>query len=134
MRSVFRFDLGEAVPGEDDVLLARGLPAGPALRAAVRDALAAAIALFRELAQPAGLCDEVAATEFEEIYQGEGCNPPDSPLPAIWPRAQGLALFAATVGEAVSTRITELFEDHDLAVAYFLDAVASRPPTGCRAC
>lgn len=125
MRRLVRFDIDEAVPREDDVLEARGLPAGSALSPRVRAALSSAMEQFLELALPAGVFDEVPVAEVEEIYEGEGCNPPDSPLPAIWPRASGLALFAATVGEPVGARITDLFNEHDLAVGYFLDALGS---------
>lgn len=125
MRRVFRFDPNETVPREDDVLHARGLPAGSALSSRVRAALASATSQFLELALPAGVFEEVPVAEVEEVYQGEGCNPPDSPLPAIWPRASGLALFAATMGEPISARIADLFSEHDLAVAYFLDALGS---------
>jgi hypothetical protein len=125
MRSVVHFDPEEAAPREDDVLHARGMPEGSRLSVQVRGALASATGQFHELALPAGLFDEVPVAEVEEIYQGEGCNPPESPLPAIWPRASGLALFAATMGEPICARIAELFHEHDLAVAYFLDAIAS---------
>ena len=43
----------------------------------------------------------------------------------VYPRAEGLALFVATLGEAVPARIRHLFDEEELAVAYMLDAVAS---------
>ena len=125
MRSVVHFDPAEAVPREDDVLHARGMPAGSMLSVPVRAALASATGQFHELAMPLGVFEEVPVADVEHIYEGEGCNPPESPLPGIWPKASGLALFAATMGEPVCARIAELFKEHDLAVAYFLDAIAS---------
>jgi cobalamin-dependent methionine synthase I len=72
-----------------------------------------------------GVVEELPREDFDAIYRGEGCNPPESPLPHIVPRSEGLELYAATVGERLSARIGELFEEHDVAVAYFLDAIAS---------
>jgi cobalamin-dependent methionine synthase I len=46
-------------------------------------------------------------------------------LPEIVARAEATALYAGTLGPALCDRINELFHDHDLAVAYFLDTLAS---------
>jgi cobalamin-dependent methionine synthase I len=43
----------------------------------------------------------------------------------VYPRAEGLALFVATVGEAVPARIRRLFDEDALAEGWMLDAVAS---------
>ena len=125
MRGVVRFDLEQARPPEDEVLRAHGMRHAASLPGRVRVALDAGWELFRELASPAGVVEELPREDFGAVYQGEGCNPPNSPLPHIVPRAEGLQLYAATVGERVSLRIGELFEEHDVAVAYFLDAIAS---------
>jgi len=125
MRSVVRFDLEQASPRREDVLVAQGIPPNALLPARVRDALEAAFALFSELARPVGVFDEIEAGEFEAVYAGEGCNPPESPLRAIVPKARALALYSATLGEPASARIGELFHEHELALAYLLDAVAS---------
>jgi hypothetical protein len=125
MRSVVRFDLDEALPPEAEVLRAQGIPSGSALPGLVRASLDGAYAIFRELAAPVAVVEDLAAEEFAELYAGEGCNPPDSPLPHIAPKAHSLALYAATVGERASARIGELFAQHELAAAYFLDGIAS---------
>jgi hypothetical protein len=125
MRSVVRFDLEQASPQREDILVAQGMPRNATLPARVRAALESAFALFAELAQPVGVIEEIEAGEFAFVYAGEGCNPPESPLPGVVPKARGLALYAATLGEAASARIAELFHEHELALAYLLDAVAS---------
>ena len=43
----------------------------------------------------------------------------------VYPRAEALALFVATVGEAVPARIRRLFDEDALAEGWMLDAVAS---------
>jgi hypothetical protein len=80
---------------------------------------------FARLAEPRGLAEVVTAGEFAAVYAGEGLNSHETPLAQIWPRAESLALFAATLGEAVSTRIAELFAIGDMAAGFVLDAVAS---------
>ncbi len=81
--------------------------------------------LYAGLAAPAGIAAEVNAREFATIYAGEGRNAPETPLTAIFPRAQRLTLFAVTIGTAVSERIAALFDAREFALATMLDAAAS---------
>ena len=91
----------------------------------VREHLEQALALFAEIARPAGILSEISIPEFEEVFRGEGKNEPEAPLKAIFPRAEHLALYAVTLGEGVSQKISELFESGDYALGYLLDSVAS---------
>lgn len=125
MRSVVRFDPAEALPPEDEVLGAQGLPSGAGLPAHLRAVLDGAYAVFRELAAPVAVLEDLPAADFAALYAGEGGNASDSPLPLVAPRARALALYAATVGEALSARIGELFAERDPAGAYFVDGLAS---------
>ena len=125
MRDVVRFAVEQVRPPEQEVLRAQGVKDGASLPTRVRAAFDSACELFRELAAPVGLVEELTPEEFQTIYKGEGNNPPDTPLPEIVSRSEGLALYSATVGEGVSRRIGELFDEQDMAVAYLLDAVAS---------
>jgi cobalamin-dependent methionine synthase I len=68
---------------------------------------------------------ELSLREFQEVFAGEGQNALPAPLPAIVAEAEGLALFAATVGEPVSQKIPELFKENDPATACMLDGIAS---------
>lgn len=117
----------EIVPSAQGVLRALGRPPGaaPAPDDRLGLLLADASALFLELARPAGLWCEVTREEFAEVYRGEGENEPETPLEKIFPRADRLALFAVTVGEAVSTRIGELFQSGEYPLGAVLDATAS---------
>lgn len=80
---------------------------------------------FDRLASPRGLLREISIEEFDDIYPGEGRNAPESPLEEIYPRAQRLALFAATVGDGPSDQIGTLFKRGDPALGYALDVIAS---------
>lgn len=125
MREVVRFPAAEARPPEEEVLRLQGMAEGASLPARVRPALDSAFGLFEELAAPVGLVEDLAPGEFPAIYEGEGANAPNTPLPEIVGRAAGLALYAATVGDAVGRRIGELFTEQEVVVGYLLDAVAS---------
>jgi hypothetical protein len=125
MRDVVRFQAAQVQPLEQELLRAQGMRSGASLPPGVRRAWDSAFDLFRELAAPVGLVEELTREEFQTIYEGEGDNAPDTPLPEIVARSEGRALYSATVGEGVGTRIGELFAEQDLAVGYLLDAVAS---------
>lgn len=84
-----------------------------------------ALAAYLELARPVGVVEDVPAGECAAVFEGEGHNEPAAPLGAILPRAQRLALFAATLGAEVSHRISALFSCQDFALGAVLDAVAS---------
>jgi len=125
MRTVVDFTAGEAVPPAAAVLASQGMPEGAALPERIGAILDSAMLLLAELARPRGLIADLPLEEFEEIYRGEGLNAAETPLDQIIAAADGLALFAATLGEAVSARISRLFAENDLALGYMLDAAAS---------
>lgn len=125
MRARVVFSIAEAMPTRDDVLERMGIASPSDLSARTGALLESAADDFARLAEPRGLAEDVSAGEFAVIYAGEGLNSQDTPLPQIWPRADSLALFAATLGEPVSARIAELFAADDMAGGFVLDAVAS---------
>lgn len=112
-------------PPLEIVLARQGIPEGHVVSQRVRALAESAMALYETLADPSGIVAEISLDEFERIYQGEGNNQLPAPLPGIVRQARGLALFAATVGGAVSERIDELFRENDPATACMLDGIAS---------
>ncbi len=84
-----------------------------------------ALEIFERLAGPRALVKELARGEFAEIYRGDAPNAPDTPLDEIYPKAQRLAVFAATVGDAASDEIGILFKRGEPALGYALDVIAS---------
>jgi hypothetical protein len=125
MRELVRFAAADVVPPTDVVLRGMGLQEGSALSAAAQELLQSARGICAELAEPCGVFEEISAEDFAEVFPGEGKNAPATPLEKIFPQAEGLALFAATLGEPTSQRIAELFETNEFALAYMLDTVAS---------
>ena len=125
MRETVALAAAEVVP--DRAAALRGLGSRGRGRASERTEalLRRAMECFSELAAPVGIYAEIAPEDFTAIYRGEGENEADSPVEKIYPRAQHLALYAATVGEAVSRDIAALFASEDYALGVVLDAVAS---------
>ena len=112
-------------PDPRSVLRGQGIPDDANLPDRVRTLVDDARELYRSLAEPRGRYVAVSGEEFRAIYLGDGRNARRTPLEAIFPRAERLALFAVTLGEPVSRRIGELFAESEPALGYMLDAVAS---------
>lgn len=124
MREFVVFSIGEAMPPRDGVLHQMGMAPPAAVSTRTAELVESATKEFERLADPRGLVDDVTAGEFAAIYAGEGRNSHETPLEQIYPRADSLALFVATLGEPVSARITELFAANDMARGFVLDAIA----------
>ena len=81
---------------------------------------------FRQMARPVAVVRAVDAEYFSRVFAGEGLNESPNPLEAVYPRALRLAVFALTLGKAVSEEIGSLFAHGYEVEGVFLDAVASR--------
>jgi len=114
-----------ATPTETDVLRALGVPVDHEPDARTRDLVREGIAELRRLAKPRGIFSSVTTEEFADIYRGEGDNNEPSPLADVFPKADELALFAATIGSTVTERVSELFNAGEYALGGALDAAAS---------
>jgi hypothetical protein len=91
----------------------------------ILDLLERALKMLAEEVRPLGLIEELSLAEFREVFRGEGRNDPKAPLGAICAQAERLALFAVTLGEGISKRISALFTADEYALGYLLDAAAS---------
>ena len=125
MITVLDISVAEIMPDAGAILAQQGVPEHAAgfdqllaLAEAARGELAATLA-------PAGVLAAVTREEFAGIYPGQGFNDPDTPLALIYPRAESLALFAVTCGQAVCDRIRDLFFANDSPLGAALDAGAS---------
>lgn len=116
---------GESLPGRHEVLRLQGIAPGQPVPSRIDALLDQATAIYLDLAEPRAIVGEIAVDEFAAVYRGEGRNPHETPLEAIFPNADRLALAAATVGARVTDRIRELFDQHDPALGCLLDSVAS---------
>ncbi len=125
MRRVVGILPASIVPSEEAVLGAMGVPPGSEQGERVDGLVADALDELRRAACPRGVVTNVTTDEFARIYEGESDNDTPSPLAEIFPRAEELVLFAATLGAPLSERIAALFADGSLALATMLDAAAS---------
>jgi hypothetical protein len=125
MRERIDFKVDEAIPPLASVLEAQGISDPADVPERIAALLDSAMRVFAELAEPRGLFAAVTQEAFAAVYQGEGLNDVETPLEKIFPGAGSLALFAATLGEPVSARISALLAGRDIALGYMLDAAAS---------
>ncbi len=84
-----------------------------------------ALVILYELSTPRGIISEISLPGFSLVYYGEGKNEKDTPLDCIFRKADNLALFAVTLGERISQKITGLFSSNRADLGYALDTLAS---------
>jgi hypothetical protein len=125
VRAVLRLDAAAAEPDPREVLARLGIGPDREPTATVSGLAAKARELLLRHAHPAGVLEQLEPGEFAAIYAGEGKNLSPAPLEEVFPRADRLALYAATLGEETSREIAALFEVGDYALGYVLDAAAS---------
>ena len=125
MSPVLDISVEEILPDARAILTQQGVPEHEAgveelltLAEMARGELAAALA-------PSGVQAELTVEDFAGIYPGQGLNDPDTPLESIYLKAERLALFAVTCGQAVCDRISNLFLVNDYPLGAALDAGAS---------
>ena len=122
---ILSFESDSFVPSRDVVLELQGVPRSGKISSASEKLLSSALDEANELAAPRAVFRAVSLDQFGAIYAGEGANEHPNPVDEIFPKAEQLALFALTLGRAISDRITSLFREGDFALGYMLDSVAS---------
>lgn len=125
MRRVIVFPVEESRADSDAVLRRLGLPEDREPSERVLRLLDAALECFSEQASPIGMLEEVSREEMARILPGHGQNEAQTVLDRVLPRADRVALFAATVGEPVCAHIRHLVAGPEAPAGFFLDAVAS---------
>jgi hypothetical protein len=125
VREVVRFAKGEAVPEARDVLAAQDLPDEDTLAPRLRRLLGDSMSTAASLVDPRAVCEEISSDRFASVLAPLGMPRDGLAVGRVYPRADGLALFVATLGEALPARIRQLFDEDALAEAWMLDAVAS---------
>ena len=125
MREIVRFTVHEARPEVREVLRAQDLPEEDALAPRIRGLLDGAMSAYLALVEPRAVVEEVPAERFAAVLAPLALAGDALVVGRVYPRASGLALFVATLGEGVCARIRHLFDAEELAEGYMLDAVAS---------
>jgi hypothetical protein len=125
MRERVALDAVATPPDRATVFRCQGIPDHVEPREPLQRLADRAIDRYAELVEPRGLWQELSHEAFESVYRGEGLNAGRTPLHEVFPRAERLALFVVTLGEAVSREIDRLFERNEPALAHALDVIAS---------
>ncbi|PKK82680.1 MAG: hypothetical protein CVT49_12435 [candidate division Zixibacteria bacterium HGW-Zixibacteria-1] len=125
MRQIINFEIEELIPPRENVLKSQGIPPGAEVPEKILELADEALEIFSELCEPIGVIADVSIAQFRAIYNGSGKNEQLTPVAKIYPVADHLALFAITVGGAVSHEINSLFEANEFALASMLDTAAS---------
>ena len=125
MRRIIELNVADLTPTPGEVLANQGMGGRANLPEKIISLLDSALELFRQLAEPKGLLQELPLSEFDAIYDGNGLNSPEGPVPLIVPKADGLAIFAATMGSSLISKSSELFATGGPALGFMLDAVNS---------
>lgn len=118
-----QLNVNDVTPSVEEVMENQGMAGRKNLPERIRTLMDSARELFRELAAPAGMFEDIPLSDFWEIYEGNGMNSAESPVPGIVTRADALALFAATMGKILAVKSSELFKEGKAPLGYMLDAV-----------
>jgi hypothetical protein len=125
MKQTFDFLLDSIRPTREEVFQSQGIAENINPGPKVVDLFNQALEIFMQTAAPKGICTDISKDAFADIYEGEGNNEKETPLPGIYPQADYLGLFAFTLGPNISQTIDVLFKDKEYALGAMLDTVAS---------
>ena len=125
MREVIEIRKEEIIPDQADAMVLQGICRGSKVPSNILKLFDHAVEIFAERARPVGIAAEIDRNDFGFVYAGEGRNDDRTPVAEIFQKADHLALFAVTVGQALHDKINELFVGKDFALGSMLDSVAS---------
>ncbi|MDD3732653.1 MAG: vitamin B12 dependent-methionine synthase activation domain-containing protein [candidate division Zixibacteria bacterium] len=125
MDEIIHIDIEKIIPRMDNVLEQQGMAKKTVPSEKIRELYMRVLAIYRQCARPMGIWLEVTPEDFGRLYEGEEMNDRSTPVADIFPRAESLALFAVTLGQAVTDRINELMVVNDFATGSMLDSMAS---------
>jgi hypothetical protein len=117
--------IDDLLPSRGQLLARQGIPGDAPVRENVRALIDRSLGIVSSDADPKCLTADISPGDFDDIFRGEGLNDPEAPLKKIYPRADHLTLFALTMGEEVSRRISDFFQKNDFALGSMLDTAAS---------
>jgi len=126
MRRIVDISPADTAPGIRAILRAQGVPVKACSDERLRQMAKQAQELFRTATKPVGIVADIRKNGIESVYHGDGHNESPAPLEEIIDQSSQLTLYAVTVGEEVSSEISRLLADNELAPAAMLDAAASQ--------
>jgi len=126
MTRTIRLGVDDVMPAREAVLAHQGIPEDAEVSARILRLHECAEEAFAACARPVGIIGELEPDAFASVFEGVGDNAEDAVVGSLFPAADRLALYAATIGATVSERIEALFADNDFAPGSMLDSVASQ--------
>jgi hypothetical protein len=124
-RQILPIEVEAVFPTVTSVLEAQGIPADVTPNWRTLEVAEKAAEVFQQVAKPIGIWASISLAAFERVFGGEGHNASATPIEDTARRADDLALFAVTVGNALPLAIADLFDQQEPALASMLDAHAS---------
>ncbi len=131
MRQIIDIPVSRIKPSREDVLEAQGIDRGVEPSEKILALYEDAMTWIELLTEPTAIIQKICMEEFYKVYAGSGQNAADTPLKKIVPLASTLAFGAATLGQSISRKISDLFDKNDFALASMLDAAASIGADNC---
>jgi len=125
MSTIITITVRDILPDRESILRAQGITGNGRVSERIGGSVDEAIGLFEQLAKPKAITREISAADFGLIYHGLGRNERPGPIEGVYRKGRHLLVFAATVGPAVSVRISELFAAGEFVLGNCLDAAAS---------
>ena len=125
MSELIEISTRDVMPAEKSVMLLQGIPSSRRTSENVKQLFLLARSMLGKFVQPVGIMKDIPQKTFHDVYKGQSFNAENTPVPEIARHADGLALFAVTLGRGVHDKINELFESKELALASMLDSFAS---------
>jgi hypothetical protein len=125
MSEIFEIPVKKTIPTVADVLLEQGIRDLKTANERIRKIAEDSTEDYNKYSRPAGIIREISCGDFDIVYRGEGNNESETPLDLIYPASAGLALFAVTIGEDISKKITSYFDEGEFAAGSMLDSAAS---------
>jgi hypothetical protein len=125
MGKIIEFKIEDIQPEREVVFKEFGIPKIDPVSKKIQSLYKNSLMLFQKNSEPLGIYSEISKEKFEMILKGEGNNSVETPVKRIFPKADGLALFALTMGKEVSEKIETLFKENDFAMGSMLDCIAS---------
>jgi len=130
MTRTIRLGVDDVMPAREAVFGHQGIPADAEVSARILRLHERAEEAFAGCARPVGIISELEPAAFASVFEGVGDNAEDALVGSLFPDADRLALYAATIGAAVRERIEALFDYHDFALGSMLDSIASQAADG----
>jgi len=119
-----------SLPPRETLLEAQDLPGEGELTPRLGRLIEDGVREYLTLATPCAVMEDIAPDAFGRVLHGEGCNLGPLPLDQVLARAEGLALYVATIGPAVPAAVSRWFAARDPARGYTLDGIASAAADG----